>query len=154
MDVPVQPRAGAEGWVDAREELARQVGGDVAADGVVDEGGEEELVDVEGEGGEGERIGEGGREADEGWGRGDGEWVVHGFWGGIWGARGGEAGQSGFGRGRYRGIVLDCVADGKECVGEEVQGGGSSNNDSNDSRQQCQIRSVETEMSRDRNQTL
>ena len=58
MDVPIEPRAGAEGGIDAREELAGEVRGDVAADEMVDEGREEELVDMEGEGGEGERGGE------------------------------------------------------------------------------------------------
>lgn len=58
MDIPIQTRAGAESGIDAREELAGEVRGEVAADEVVGEGGEEEFVDMEGEGGEGERIGE------------------------------------------------------------------------------------------------
>lgn len=64
MDVPIQARASAESGIDAREEAGGEERGDVAADEVVGEGREEELVDVEGEGGEGEGGGEGGREAD------------------------------------------------------------------------------------------
>ena len=78
MDVPVEACAGAEGGIDVREELAGEVRGEVAADDVVEAGGEEEFVDVEGEGGEGEGVGEGCREADEQGGWREGEWVVHG----------------------------------------------------------------------------
>lgn len=47
MDVPVQSCAGAKGGIDAREELAGEVRGDVAADYVVDESREEEFVNME-----------------------------------------------------------------------------------------------------------
>lgn len=59
MDVPIQSCAGAEGGIDAREELAGEVGGDVAADDVVDEGREEHFVNMEWKSGKGERVGEG-----------------------------------------------------------------------------------------------
>lgn len=78
MDVPIQSCAGVEGRIDAWEELAGEVGGDVAADQVVDEGREEELVNMEGEGGEGEGVGEWCCQTCEQCGRRKGEWVVHG----------------------------------------------------------------------------
>lgn len=54
VHVPVELGAGVEGRVGGREELGGEVGGEAGADEVVGCGGEEELVDVEGEGGEGE----------------------------------------------------------------------------------------------------
>ena len=47
MDVPIQLRAGVQGGIGAREEFAGEVRGDVAAYYVVDEGRDEEFVDVE-----------------------------------------------------------------------------------------------------------
>lgn len=59
MHVPVQLRALVEVRVDGREEAGGEEGRDVGAGEVVEEGGEEEFVDVEGEGGEGEVCCEG-----------------------------------------------------------------------------------------------
>ncbi len=50
MHIPVQLCAFAELRVDAREEVAGDEWGEVAACEVIDEGGEEEFVDVEGKG--------------------------------------------------------------------------------------------------------
>lgn len=90
MDVPIQFCAGVEGGIDAREELAGEVRGEVAADEVVAEGGEEEFVNVEREGGEGEGVGERCRQTGEQCGRRIGERVVHD----SVQAKGGEAAQS------------------------------------------------------------
>lgn len=54
MHVPVEFGAGVEGRVCVREEFGREVRGEAGADEVVGCGGEEELVDVQREGGEGE----------------------------------------------------------------------------------------------------
>lgn len=78
MDVPVQACAGGEGRVYGGEEPAGEDGGDVSADEVIGEGCEEEFMDVDWEGGEGEVVCEGGYCLDEERGRGDGERVVHG----------------------------------------------------------------------------
>lgn len=77
MNVPVELCAFAELGVDAREEVAGEEGGDVAACEVVEQGSEEELVDVEGEGGEIQAVRKRLSRADEEGGWGEGEGVVH-----------------------------------------------------------------------------
>lgn len=54
VHVPVELRAGGQRGVDAGEEDGGEEGGDECADEVVGKGCEEEFVDVQGEGGEGE----------------------------------------------------------------------------------------------------
>lgn len=120
MHVPVEAGSGREGGVDAGEEAGAEARGEVGADEVVGEGCEEDFVDVEREGGEGEAGGEGGGEADEERGGGEGEGVVHCWlvfpgggvvvWGAGWeigGALGWYGGERGGGRGtRYRNMVM------------------------------------------------
>lgn len=77
MDVPVQAGAAWEMGVDGGKEVAGEDRREVGANEVVEEGGEEEFVDVQGKGGEGEGVRKGGRRADEERGWGEGERVVH-----------------------------------------------------------------------------
>lgn len=60
MHVPVYSLLGAEGAVGRGQEAAREEGGEVEEDQVIGGEGEEEFVDVGGEGAEGEVGGEGG----------------------------------------------------------------------------------------------
>lgn len=77
MHVPVELRAFTKLGVDAWEEVAGQQWGEVAACEVVEQGCEEEFVDVEGEGGEVEAGRERLGRFDEEGGWGEGERVVH-----------------------------------------------------------------------------
>ena len=77
VHVPVQPRLCAQAPILPREQAAGDVGRAVAVDEVVEGEGEEELVDVQGEGAEVEKAGERGGECGEGGDRGE-EWVEHG----------------------------------------------------------------------------
>lgn len=69
MDVPIEFRAGVEAGVGPWEEVAGYEGGQIGADEMVCDGSKEELVDVNGEGGETQGFGQGSCEANEQWGR-------------------------------------------------------------------------------------
>lgn len=77
VHVPVEAGARVEGRVDGGEEVVGEPGGEERLDGLVEEEGEGDLVDVVGQGGEGEEVGERGGEGGEEGGRG-GEGVEHG----------------------------------------------------------------------------
>ena len=62
MHVPVQPRAPRELWVDGREEAGAEKRRNDGAYKVVGEGREEDFVDMEREGMQGERLGDRGGE--------------------------------------------------------------------------------------------
>lgn len=79
MDIPVEFGAGVQERVGFGKEAGGEVGGEAGADEVVEGRCEEEFVDVEGEGGEGEEVGEGSGEGLEDGRGGEGEWVVHCF---------------------------------------------------------------------------
>lgn len=124
MYVPIQFCAGIEGGIDAREELAGEVRGEVAADEVVAEGREEEFVNVKREGGEGEGVGERCRPTGEQCGRRIGERVVHGS--GTCELKAVRL-PSRFRKVRYRGMVVSVYKNGDEAVqgkrlGREQQG--------------------------------
>lgn len=46
MDIPVQARSPRQSWVDAREEIGGEEGGEDDADELVGQGRQEELVDM------------------------------------------------------------------------------------------------------------
>ncbi len=78
MHIPVETRARGQRRVNFRKENFGENRGDDGADDMVEERGKQELVDMQGECGEGERVRNGRDEFDKPGRRGKGEEAVHG----------------------------------------------------------------------------